>query len=206
MEIVGIATKSSEEIRKAFFSKKVDKLIDDMLSEGQLTTQQIVDLHAYLDSLEGERQLHRKAIDKHQYGTLDEIRVHKLVNMSLEEKKELKDWLDSKKKIMNEIIAIMNGVHVAITDDKKIITQDDWFEIAAKIVSLMQAVDEYEIQNERLYNAKLIGMIDDLHCSRAEAENRAKLTEYYKEFKRAKRLKENILIFEMMCKKKYSNN
>lgn len=194
-----ICKKTTQEIREAFFKGKLSKLLDEIQSEGSITEEDGKKLDAYLEMLQAEKEESRVKIDRFE-GATKPPDADSLLRITEEEKEKLKKWISESEKTMDTIKKIMAEVRNAIVNNNKL-KRGEWLDYGMSVITLMFSVDQFEIVHEQLYRAELTRIIDNHRVSRAEAEERAKLTKEYRQYKLAQRLKENILIFEMSCKK-----
>lgn len=187
------------EIRKAFFGKKLNALLDKIKAEKDLTEQEVLDLTNYLDELEQERKKSYELCNRYD-GNIEPPSADQLLRMTDEQKQKMKEWIEKTEQKIKVIKNILIEVNKKISEKERI-DRNQWLDYGALIITKMFSIDQYEIVLEQLYRAELTKIIDNFKVSRAEAEERAKLTIEYRQYKEAKRLKENILEFEMMCKK-----
>ncbi len=195
-----ICGRTKEEIRKAFFTGKLTKLLDDIKSENEkISEAELSKLEKFLDKLNDEKIENQKVANRYN-GNIETPDADTLLRMTPEQNQKLKEWIASCKSTMDTIKEIMAGARTAVMAHNNI-KRNDWLDYGLKVITLMFSVDQYEIVHEQLYRAELTRIIDTFAVSRAEAEERARLTPEYREYKIAQRLKENILEFEMMAKK-----
>lgn len=190
---------TQDEIRKAYFGGKLNQLLDKMSAAGQVAPADLAELEAFLETLKAERRASEKMAAR-SYGELEAPSVDELMGISEADKAKLEAWIADTGDTVAEIKRIMQGAYMAVKN-RQHVKLDEWLEYGLQVITLMFSVDQLEIIQEQLYMAKLTRLIDVYGMSRAEAENRSKLTREYREFKKAQRLKENILEFEMLAKK-----
>lgn len=194
-----ICGKTHEEIRKAFFTGKINKLLDEVSAERPLTDEDLKQMTEHLEILQVEKRVSAKLADRFESGIAPPS-ADNLFSPTEEEKKEMENFLATCKSTMKTIREIIEETRKSIErgDRKK---RNDWLDLGLAVVSLMFSVDQYEIVHERLYKYELTKIIDNFKVSRLEAEERAKLTPAYRQYREAQRLKEQIIEFELLAKK-----
>jgi len=86
------------------------------------------------------------------------------------------------------------------------IRREVWLNAALEITTLLQMIDQDRVYKDQIYREKMTTIIDGYSVSRAEAEERAKLTKEYRDYKNATLFRDNLENFIMLCKKYYSND
>lgn len=189
-----------EEARKYFFKGKILDFVDKLQSEQDIPEESWIELYAYLETLEKEKLEKTKQFKKFSDASEKLPDCDTLLRLTDEKKQELDEWLVGAKKTIDFVQSTINATNDLIRQHKSM-TRDQWLDLGMSIITLMTAVDNYEIINEQLYRANLTNIIDTYGTTRKEAEERAKLTPEYREYKKSRRLKENMERYEMMCKK-----
>lgn len=201
-----ICNKTQEQIRKAYFSRKLGSLMSDILSESQPTDEEFRKLEAYLDMLKDEEMNSVKGIiDRYQTEeskppSVDDLR-DKLTD---EKKKKLDEWLINSQAVVNRVKEIMTKLREKVKANVSI-THNIWLESALEIISLMPVIDQDRVYKDQMFRERLTRIIDVYGVSRAEAEERAKLTSEYRDYKTATLFRENLEEFVMLAKKLGSN-
>jgi len=191
--------KTKEEIRVFYFKGKLNKFLDEISAENNSDPSELIELAKFLDTLK-EEKMRNKILSEKYDGSLEPPKVGELLRMTEPQKEELKKWLKTTEGTIHTIKEIMNEMRLAIQNRNRP-KRDEMLDTAMSVICLMFSLDQYEIVNEQLYRAELTKLMDNFSMSRAEAEGRAKLTPEYREYKKARRLKEQVLEFEMMAKK-----
>lgn len=186
-------------LRTAYFKGKLNKALDEIVADNALSEEDVREIDQYLSTLQEEKKKN-DVIAKRYDGSIDPPETESLLRLSDEDRAALNKWLENTKETITEIKNIMNGVRTSIKKGNKP-KRDEWLDYGLSVITLMFSLDQYEIVYNQLYRAELTRLIDDFGISRAEAQERAKLTPEYREYKKAQRLREAVLEFEMMCKK-----
>lgn len=191
--------KTEKEIRKAYFSGKLDKLLDEMAAEEPITEEEVAIITTVLEGLEKEKNGNR-AVANYFEGKIEPPSANQLFHPTPEEQKKLDAFLAGSQETIKTVREIIAGAQVAIEKGNKL-KRDHWLDLGLSVISLMFSIEQYEIVYEQLYRFKLTEIIDSYRVSRAEAEERAKLTPEYRRYREAIGLKNQILEFEMLAKK-----
>lgn len=190
---------NEQSIRKAYFSGKLNKFLDDISAEGIENESDLQLLETLLPELEKEKKENEKKSARH-YGEIDPPSADELFAISNEQKEKIKVWLSETKEELRQANTVIKEINSSVKS-KRFIAKDEFLAWGFELLSMVGLIDNYIIITEQLYRKRLTDLIDDFGMSRAEAEERARLTEEYKEYKRAVAMKENIIEVEMLCKK-----
>lgn len=201
-----ICGKTQEQIREAYFKRKLNALLNDILAKSEPTEVELSELDAFLALLKNEEMTTVKGIiSKYQDAdckppTVDELRE----KMTEEKAKKLEDWLVNSQITIKRVKEIMFKLREKVKQNVSI-SHNVWLESALEIISLLPILDQERVYRDQLYRERLTGIIDTYGVSRAEAEERAKLTIQYRDYKTATLFRENIEEFIMLSKKLGSN-
>lgn len=187
------------EIRKAYFSGKLNKYLDAISADHEISPEEVTTITDYLGELEIEKTKNQ-GITKFFDGSIEPPSADQLFNPSDEERQRLKEFVGKCEKTMKVIRDIIDETRKAIIN-KNVIKRNEWLDKGLSVVALMYTVDQYEIVHEQLYRYELTKIIDTYHVSRIEADERARLTAEYRHYKEAVRLKEQIIEFELLAKR-----
>jgi len=200
-----IAGKSEKEIREAYFKKKLPQLLTEISTEGEPEKAELEKLATFLDGLQKEEKQ-----------TLDTIK-ETAPNVSLgtealkvptietartpEEEARFKEFFVQAESSVAYARTLMFSVYQKIHSKVKF-DKDFFVDTALEIAGLLHYIDGYRVYKDQLYRQELTRIIRDAGCSRKEAEEWAKISNQYAEYKRAVLFKEQIEEFIMLCKKK----
>ena len=180
-----ICGESQAAIRKAYFSKGLDAIIDRIMESRELNEKETAKLAAFLERLEGEKKkvhdtLKEKGIKIHQ----EEVKPPSVDALATDVDPEvLKKWTEKVEEDENYIKKLMTAV--AIATNKKSLKIDDLKDVILEITVRMPSLDQNRVYKDQLYRVQLTKIIDMYGISRAEAEERAKLTKEYRDYKLA---------------------
>jgi len=198
-----------EKIRKAFFKGELNKLLDEISSIQKIEIQDTQKLEEYLTELQNEKQDNKDFV-KH-FEDENELKppsVDELSNkLTDEQQQKLNLWIENIEQMEMYCKNIMQGVRKAIKE-KRTISKEQYSDMATEMICLMPDIDRIRVYRDQLYRKRLTRIIDEslVKMSRAEAEERARITQEYKDYKLSILLKENLEEFIMMCKKRYGIN
>lgn len=199
---------TKEYIRKAFFNNKIGALLSEIQSDREVTETDLKELTDFLETLKSQGDKNLKTVLDVFGGTVvgtDEIKppgvdvLYK--NLSEGEKKEFEEW---KKNVDKALKFVKEAMTQASTDVfKKVqVSKDTWIDWALEIVALSRWIDEDRVYKDQLFRKRMTEIIDKYEISRKEAEERAKLTPEYRDYKLATLAKDNIDEFIRLCKKR----
>lgn len=172
------------------------------MAENVYTEKDMRDLEIYLESLRQEELQVLKRLNKYMEDaeihppTVDELQGV----LTQEQKDSISVWQDEVKKAVEKCKAIMNTMRKKVVKNENI-RRDDWLDAGLEIASLSLMVDQDRVYKDQLYRAKLTSIIDCYGTSRKEAEERAKLTKEYRDYKIAILFRDNLNEFIMLTKK-----
>lgn len=196
-----IAGVKVETIRKAYFENQIVDLIDKMNAKNPISEEDAQHLDAFLAGLQNERIEKVKAFRK--YTIQEESKllptVTELMNLDPDKKDTLDKWELDKKEDYKKARGEVERANQMIKDRNN--NREDWLDLGLKLATYQYSIDQYRVWLDQKYRAKLTGIIDDFGCSRAEAEERAKLTSEYRDYKNAVLFREMTEEIIMLCKK-----
>jgi len=200
-----ICGKNKADIRKAFFKGKLNKLLDEVSASSKISIEETQKLEKYLLELKEEKDKNRSFTDKFESESkikppsVDELRTE----LDEEQKEKLKAWVSNAEDAENYIKRLMGGLRADTKNGMKL-NKNVYADIALEIITMVSTVDQLRVYRDQLYREQLTKLIDNYNISRAEAEERAKLTKEYRDYKTACLFKENVEEFIMMAKKRFS--
>lgn len=205
MRICGIKL---SDIRKAYFTKKIPQMLGEIMSKGKVDEKELGRLTEELEKLRNEEVAVATALAE-KVPSIQLIEdpkpptVKQLTSeMTAEEKDEFKKWLTEKDWSVQKTKQLMRDVAKALIQKSKIPKQA-FMDYAHELVGLLGYLNEDRVWKEQLYMKRLTAMIDTYGISRREAEDRAKVTSEYADYKNAQQLLEQVDQFVMNCKKEY---
>lgn len=197
-----ICGQTKEAIRRAYFSNTLDKLLDTIQAEESYSDDDFEALSAYLESLEGEKK--KRAQQLSRFGLAAPKEPPSVEDLKRKTNpKKIKAWrleVEADLKLIREII---QGFSIAA--DKGAVDIGELQNSILVLAGLQHSLDEDRVYKDQLYRAKLTTIIDQYNISRKEAEERAKITQEYKDYKLALLFTENVKEFIMSAKKKIGN-
>ena len=204
-----ICGKTKEYIRKKFFSQKLGELITEIQSETEITKEENEKLILFLTELKTQEEKNIKLLIETFGGKI--VGEKDITPPSVEDLLQGvsdKEWREKADKISNFVNKTLDDLRVAIndTENKKRIPLNYWLDTSITFLSYQGIIDKDIVYKNQLYRAKMTSFIDDFGCSRAESEERAKMTKEYSDYKEVMNLKERIERFEMLAKKYDSKN
>lgn len=198
-----ICGKTIQQIRKAYFSRKLPELLNDIQAV-EHTEEDIKKLEEYLELLKSEQLEKYKKFSR--FISSEEIQppsADELIEKVNQEKVDT--WLKQVEEDVTKIRTIMLSMKQKVKEGKEI-KSTDWLNSALEIVTFMYSFDKERIYRDQMYRKRLTEIIDTYQISRAEAEERAKLTKEYRDYKTSTLFRENLEEYIMLCKKYYSPN
>jgi len=195
--------KKQKEIRKAYFSGTINKLLDKYAADRILEPEELKEIDETLEILQMERA------DLHQILSTYDLKekemmvlpgAEELMNMGEDKKQAIEKWEKEREVDYRKAQEIFSQAKNKALGANL----DQYMEWGFELVHLQYNLDLYRIWKDQMYRAKIIKFVDTYGCSRAEAEERAKITSEYREYKKAVLFRELVQENIMLCKKKYS--
>jgi hypothetical protein len=201
-----ICNKDEKEIRKAYFERKLPKLLNEIQADAELTEAQLQELGDYIQTLQDEDKKSAKQIidrfnedEEKKPPTIDELRSP----MSDEQKKAFEEWQDEAKKAQVRIKEIIQTARRMVTAGQR--NKGAFMDMAVEITALLPVIDQLSVYLEQLYREKMLWIMDYFEVTRAVAEERAKVTVEYRNYKNATLFKDNTIEMVMLLKKYYTD-
>jgi hypothetical protein len=186
-------------IRKMYFSGQVNTLLNQ-ISEKEVTEVEIKDLDTFLDSLSKESKKLKEQFSK--YTDIDEMKppsVEDLMGVDPEKKKKREEWEIERKKDHEEARKIIWAAKVAAHNGKA--DSEQWLQWGLDLAIYQCSLDQLRVWYDQLYRARLTQIMDVYGVSRSEAEERAKLTDEYRNYKNMALFREMVEETIMLLKK-----
>lgn len=193
-----ILNKTLEEWRKAYYSGELDTLLASVASNSAPSAEELAELDKYLQTLQNEHIGLSSAFGK--YARKEVLpSVEDLMSIDPAKDEARKKWeiemqaayLDAK-----DIIAAANKAAKAGGAPV-----DKWLEWGLQLATLQCSLDQYRVWKDQIYHARLVDIMDSFDCTRAVAEERAKLTPEYRDYKNAVLFREMIEETIMLMKR-----
>lgn len=198
-----ICGKTIQQIRKAYFSRKLPELLNEIQTK-ENSEEEIQKLEEYLDLLKTEQLEKYKKFSR--FIGSDEIlppSADELIEKVNQEKIDL--WLKQVEEDVLTVRTIMTKMKQKVKEGKDI-KFTEWLNSALEIVTFMYSFDKERVYRDQMYRKRLTEILDTYQISRAEAEERAKLTKEYRDYKTSTLFRENLEEYIMLAKKYYSPN
>lgn len=198
-----ICGQTKEAIRRAYFSNSLDKLLDIIQAEENHTDSDFEALSAYLESLEGEKK--KRAEQLSRFGLASQKEPPTVQELKREtDPQKIKRWrVEVEADLARAKKIIQTFSHAA---DKSAVDVGELQNSILVVAGLQSSIDQDRVYKDQLYRAKLTTIIDKYNVSRKEAEERAKITQEYRDYKLAVLFTENVKDFIMSAKKRIGNN
>jgi len=208
-QIETICGKTKKEIRKAFFNHEINNLLSEIQADEKISKKDLDQFVSFLSDLEQERKKSIKKVirdigiealgirDDLKPPSIDELRK----GQTAEEKAKFSKWQADVVNAETRIKEIMRNTSISAFERKQV-QREQWLDWGLEIANLVRYLDESRVYKDQLYRIKMIAIIDNNGCSRKEAEERAKITQEYADYKNATLLKDNIEEIIRICKKK----
>ena len=137
------------------------------------------------------------------YSKTDDISLpspEKLMDMDEKKKLSVQEWCKNQEENYKKAREIFELAKLATNA-----SQDQWMSWAMQLVVHQYGLDVYRVWKDQGYRARLVNIMDTYRCSRAVAEERAKLTEEYRAYKNAVLFRSLVEEAIKLCKKHCSN-
>jgi len=179
-------------IREAYHQKKLQPMLEKMLASGLVTDETTAELTEFLQS---EQEIGEGLVNN-----LIAVFGGKIINEadappSAEELMAGIEWTQDEEEkamsVVNYIETELNNLRHNIHNqdkNKKPIPPSYWLDTSTKFLSYELLLSRYYVYKSQLFNAEITKIIDKKGCSRLEAENRAKLTKEYADYKMVQRI------------------
>jgi hypothetical protein len=195
-------------IRKAYFTGKLPKLLNDIQALGEQTEESLETLKTYLQSLrdedtsigDGFSDFLPKDEDIQVDPVLDDLNKESL---SDEEQSEMTRDETNRKNSVIHAVNILKSLFARFRSDRKP-TDDDLMDMGFELLGLQYHVGREEIYRERLFRKK-ITEYERMGKQRKAAEEYAKVCKEYRDWRVIEKLELQIESFINLAKKKYHN-
>jgi hypothetical protein len=188
------------ELRKAYYSQQLNAYIDKKSATGELTEEKAKTIYKELEQLEEERsKLHTEISTFDIAKKIALPQVQELMRLEDGQKQAIEAWekqTEGKYQEARKIFAQAKNSDIRGNTDR-------YIQYGFELAELQYDLDVYRVWKDQLYRAKLVQFMDSYGISRAQAEERAKLTQEYRDYKKAVLFRELVDEFIMLCKKKY---
>lgn len=198
-----ICGQTYEAIRRAYFGNNIEKLLDTIQAEESYGDGDFSALTAFLESLESEKKERSKQLSRFgvaaekQPPTVDELKRKDV------DPEKIKEWRLS---VDADIVKVKKIIQMfSHSADKGSLNVNELQNAILVLAGLQHSIDEDRVYKDQLYRMRLTTIIDEYGVSRKEAEERAKITQEYTDYKLAVLFTENVHEFIMSAKKKIGN-
>jgi len=192
-----------ETIRKAFYEGKVNDLLNKIQANERLDPEDIEKLEEHLVELAEEQKSTSDILSRFIPSKDRELpSVIELMGASPEQKEKIKKLEAEAQQDIKTVLELIKQITKQRKEQTHIESQK-WYDWGMTLATYQLSIDSYIVWKSQLYYAKIIELMDDTNCSRREAEDRAGLTEEYKNHEVAKLFAKRITTIISLCK---SNN
>lgn len=172
-------------IRKAFFSGKLKEFLNKIQAENELTEEDVKELGEYLKTLKNaDEDFIERLQDVFGGKIIDEKVLPSVEELGGEIKEISNEWREKQ----NKALAYIERVSELIKEGKNI----NWGDLSIKLILMQTTLDQIRVYSDQQYHARIIDIIDNCGTSRKEAEDRARLTPQYRDYKNAVLLRDRI--------------
>lgn len=192
---------SPEKIRKAYFGGKLSELFAEIMATGNVKEADVHELGAALERLKSEEGDFASQLREVYTGPIPGQEPKPPSVDELTEGVSDEEWREKADKAIAFVEATMAQVRDGIANKRKF-EPSFWLDSATLINSYQGILDRDRVFRDQLYRARMTEIIDTYGVSRKEAEERARLTKEYADYKNAVLLRERCDEFINLCKKK----
>ena len=196
-----------EYIRKKFFNREIGQLLTEIQSENKIEEADLDRLISFMTELKGED---KSVVDKIMLAfpdakIVDDSEVKPQSVEELMKGVSDKEWRTKADQAIIFITNTLEKIRHAVANKQKI-ADNFWLDTAVVFLSYQEILEKDRVYKTQKYYARITDIIDTIGCSRLEAENRAKLTPDYADYKYITLLLERMDKFDMLAKKKDNEN
>ncbi len=192
-------------VREAYFDGKLPVLFASIMSGARPSDADIKKLGATLESFRQEEVAFAEKLREDYKGAIPGAEPKPPSVGELYAGTSDKEWRENADKAMAYIDNILDEIRHRVAKKEKF-EAHFWLDKAAIVLSYKGLLDRDRVYKDQLYRARMTEIIDTYSISRKEAEERARITPEYAEYKNATLLDERIIEFVNLCKKKDAEN
>lgn len=189
----------TKKLRKAFYNNKMAEYVDQFLA-GEPTEEEAQKLQESIEHLEKERRSARERFRVVDIKEMSLPGVEELTSLTEQQLKALDSFALEVSQSYNKVMDVFKQIRSADVRGNT----DQYLNWAFELLEYQYDLDRYRVYKDQMYRARLVKIKDMYGCSRAEAEERAKLTPEYREYKKSVLFRELVEEAIMLAKKKYS--
>lgn len=193
--------KSIAEIRKFYFKGQLKKLINEIQASGEYLDKEIKELGIYLEELKQKDKKFIKKLQETFSVETDEIKPPCVDDLM--EGTDDSAWRERAEEAQKFLETTLYDMRQGIKEGRSF-KRGFWLDLATVINSVQEVLDKDRIYHDQMYRAKMTGFIDEFAMSRAESEERAKLTKEYTNYKNSVLQRERLDELVNICKKQDS--
>lgn len=199
-----------EDVRKAYFKGKIPKLLTDIQAGGEYDVADFLKLQEYLQELKDQDVKLSESfagflprVDEEEADPLlDELSKETLSEAEVASLDKDKDNRENARMWASKIL---KGLFVRYHDQNKSNpSEDELMDIAFELLGLQYHISQDEIYKERLFRRK-ITEYERQGKQRKTAEEYAKVTREYRDWRAIQKLEEQVQEFINLAKKRYKN-
>lgn len=191
--------KQKQEVRKAYFAKKLDEYLQKRLAEGA-EEEEYAKILEYLEVLKLEADQIKGKFEK--YSLDEEFKpptVQELMRLDEKAKEELENWEIKKMEDYARAKKIVETANIAAREGRS--RPNDWIEWGLQLLTAAASLDELVTWRKQLYNAQITKFVEMYDSSMSEATSRAILTPEFREYENINKFVERLNSMEMEFKK-----
>ena len=168
-----------EKIRKAYFEKTLPELFNKIQASGEYSEEEVTELGVFLETLRGgEKSFVDQVLFTFKGKIVADGSVKPPTVDELREGMVDTEWREKAEKAITYIESIFGEIRQGIKENRKF-EADFWNKQALIFISMQDIINKDLIYKDQLYRARLTTILDTTGCSRAEAEERARMTKEY---------------------------
>ena len=181
-KILGI---KKSKIRKAYFSKDLKSVLNEIQSSEEMTGNKMKELDEYLSSIKEEDSKYSKKlaemfggdyVENKKLPSVEELQgdVSKLSDEWASKQEQAEIWINNQ----------WEKIKQSQTGEAKI-ASNFWLDLSTNLIILQGTLDKIRVFYDQQYRARLTLIKEDYGITRKEAEEYAKLTSEYRDYKNA---------------------
>ena len=186
--ILGI---KKSKIRKAYFSGKLKDILNEIQCHEELTDEKLKELEEYLKSLKTEETKFAEKL-KETFGGefVEDKKMPSVEEISSGGDTNIKEWKEKEQKA--EIWLNSMYENIKQIQGEKNVANNFWLDFSTNLIMVQSTLDKIRVFYDQQYRSRLIRFKEDYDISRAEAEEYAKLTSEYRDYKNSILMRDRI--------------
>lgn len=175
--------KQLKDLRKAYFLQNLDSFLDQCLAEGA-GEEFFEEVTFHLEQMSSQAEKLKKGVAK--FAKVEEFKppsVEELMGIDEDRQLKIMKWEADKEADYDRARELIDLARQATKQSR--VPAQDWLSWGLELATLQYSLDQYRVWKDQQYRKRLTQIIDAYGVSRAEAEERAKLTPEYRYYKEA---------------------